>query len=162
MKELWDLYNYKEEKLDKKVYRGEKLQDDEFHIVVNTWIKNKEGKFLITQRSSNKTFPLMWECTGGSGLSGETPIEAAVRETKEEIGINVYEKDAHFIGKTLRYYEGCPDILYVYLFETNEIKISIQDEEINDYMWASKEEILKLYKDNKFCANAFFLEAILN
>ena len=44
MTELWDVYNFRGEKLDKKVYRGERLKDDEFHIVVNSWIKNEDNK----------------------------------------------------------------------------------------------------------------------
>ena len=161
-RELWDLYNSEGVKLNKTVYRGDKLKDDEFHIVVNSWVKNKDDKFLITQRIETKSFPLTWECTGGSGLSGETPLESAIREVKEELGIRVYKKDAKLIGKTLRYYQGCPDILYVYLFETNEENITIQKEEVNDYKWATKEEILELYKNNKFSANAFFLDVIFN
>ncbi len=57
MKELWDVYNFRGEKLNKKVYRGERLKDDEFHIVVNSWIKNEDNKFLITQRVATKSFP---------------------------------------------------------------------------------------------------------
>ena len=102
----------------------------------------------------------MWETTGGSGLSGETPIESAIREVKEELGIKVYKKDSKLIGKTLRYFDGCPDILYVFSFTTTDKDIKIQEEEVNDYMWASKEEILELYKNNMFAANAFFLDAI--
>ena len=41
--------------------RGERLKDDEFHIVVNSWVKNEDNKFLITQRVATKSFPLMLE-----------------------------------------------------------------------------------------------------
>ncbi len=160
MKELWDIYNSRGEKLGKKIYRGERLKDNEYHIVINAWVKNENNKFLITQRVATKSFPLMWETTGGSGLSGETPIESAIREVKEELGIKVYKKDSKLIGKTLRYFDGCPDILYVFSFTTTDKDIKIQEEEVNDYMWASKEEILELYKNNMFAANAFFLDAI--
>ena len=114
----------------------------------------------VSLSNTTKSFPLTWECSGGSALSGETPLDSAIREVKEELGINVYKKNAKLIGKTLRYYDGCPDILYVFIFETNKTNINIQQEEVNDYMWASKEEILNLYKDNKFSANAFFVDAL--
>lgn len=160
--EFWDLYDKDGNKIDKVVKRGDKLQDDEFHIVVNAWIKNENGEFLITQRSEKKSFPLMWECTGGSALQGESPLKAAIREVKEELGIDVYEEKSIFVGKTLRYYENCPDILFVYVFESNNLldEIKIQEEEVNDVMWASKEFILDLYKNDKFGANAFFFDAI--
>ena len=160
--EFWDLYDKDFNKINKIVKRGEKLNDDEFHIVVNAWIKNNKGEFLITQRSANKSFPLMWECTGGSALQCESPLKAAIREVKEELGIDVYEEKSIFVGKTLRYYENCPDILFVYVFESNNLldEIKIQEEEVNDVMWASKEVILDLYKNDKFGANAFFFDAI--
>lgn len=68
MGELWELYDKDKNKINKIVKRGDKLNDDEFHIVVNVWIKNKNNEFLITQRSINKSFPLIWETTGGSAL----------------------------------------------------------------------------------------------
>ena len=58
--EYWDLYNYNGLKKKKKAIRGSKLNNDEFHLVVNAWIVNDKGEFLITQRSANKSHPLMW------------------------------------------------------------------------------------------------------
>ena len=55
--EFWQLYNKNGEKINKIVKRGDKLSDDEFHIVVNAWIKNDKGEFLITERSKNKSIP---------------------------------------------------------------------------------------------------------
>ena len=160
--EYWDLYDYKGKKKDKIAIRGTKLNNDDFHLVINAWIVNDNGEFLITQRSANKSHPLMWECTGGSALKGETSLDAAIREIKEELGIDIDSKTATFIGKSRRFYESCPDILHVWLFKSNEdIKnIKIQEEEVNDVMWASKEKILELFKDNKFEANSFFNKVI--
>lgn len=162
MTELWDLYDKNRNMLIKKVKRGEKLLDDEYHLVINAWIKNDKNEFLITQRAATKSHPLMWECTGGSAIMGEDSITAAIREVKEELGIDVYENDGKFLGSMLRYYPNCPDILDVWIFNSN-VKIDdvcIQEEEVNDVMWASKEQILELYKNGKFEANAYFLEAI--
>lgn len=161
-KEYWDLYDKEGKSLNKKVLRGNKLSDDEYHIVVNAWIKNSNNEFLITRRSINKSKPLMWECTGGSALAGESPLDAAIREVKEELGINLNKDNVSFIGKTNRYYQGCPDILYVYLFKCDISldKIKIQEEEVDSVMWASKEEVLELYNNKKFEANMFFDEVI--
>lgn len=156
--EYWDLYNYNGLKKKKKAIRGSKLNNDEFHLVVNAWIVNDKGEFLITQRSANKSHPLMWECTGGSALMGETSLQAAIREVNEELGLDVSGKDAIFIGESRRFYENCPDILHVWLFKDNSDlnKVKIQVEEVNDVMWASRETILSLFNDNKFEANALF------
>lgn len=160
--EYWDLYDYSGKKKDKIAIRGTKLNNDDFHLVINAWIVNDNGEFLITQRSANKSHPLMWECTGGSALKGETSLDAAIREINEELGIDIDSKTATFIGESRRFYESCPDILHVWLFKSNEdIKnIKIQEEEVNDVMWASREKILELFKDNKFEANSFFNKVV--
>lgn len=157
MTEIWDIYN-KDRKIIGKIKRGEKLKDNQYHLVVNVWIKNSKNEFLITQRSESKTFPLKWETTGGSALTKETSLEAALREAKEELGIKLNPKNAILIGTTYRYYPNCNDILDVYLFK-EDIKlqnIKVQKEEVNDVMWASKEKILDLYRQDKFEANDFF------
>ena len=163
MPELWDLYDKERNKINKIVKRGDKLNDDEYHLVVNSWIKNDKNEFLITQRSENKSHPLMWECTGGSAILGEDSITAAIREVKEELGIDVNKKTAKYVGSTLRYYPNCPDILDIWIFKSNvSIKeVKIQEEEVNDAMWATKEKIMELYENGKFDANAYF-EDIIN
>jgi len=160
--EYWDLYDYKGNKKKKIAIRGTKLNNDDFHLVVNAWILNDNGEFLITQRSANKSHPLMWECTGGSAIIGEKSIDAAIREVKEELGIEVSKDNATFIGSSRRFYESCPDILHVWLFkvEGKVQNIKVQEEEVNDVMWASKNKILELFKEGKFEANSFFDKVI--
>lgn len=49
---------------------------------------NSTGKYLFTQRSSNSSHhPLEWECPAGKIEPGETSLEAALRELKEEVDI---------------------------------------------------------------------------
>ena len=149
--EYWDLYDKNKKKLNKTVRRGDKL------------LKKQKGEFLITQRNANKSHPLMWECTGGSALAGEDSLKAALREVKEELGIDISKCQYKFIGRTLRYYEHCNDILEVYLFYSDEdIKNVKVQEEVNDVMWASKDKILDLYNNGKFEANAYFKEVVEN
>ena len=49
MIEYWDVYDKNRNKIDKVVQRGENLNEDEYHIVVCVWIRNEEGKFLISR-----------------------------------------------------------------------------------------------------------------
>ena len=160
MKEYWDLFDKNRKKLKRKAVRGEKLKFGEYHIVINAWIRNEKNEFLITRRSETKAYPLMWECTGGSVLYGETSEEAAIREVEEELGIHV--KDGVLIGSTIRYYPNCPDILDVWLFESNKPldEITIQEEEVADVMWASVKKIKELYNHGDFEANPFIEDAL--
>ena len=161
--EYWDLYDKDRNKLNKKKARGSILKDDEYHLVINAWIKNENDEFLITQRAATKSHPLMWECTGGSALAGETSVDAALREIKEELGIKIEPSSGKLIGSTRRYYKGCPDILDVWIFESNATldEIKIQEEEVCDVMWASIQTIRDLFNQGKFEANAMF-EKVLN
>ena len=159
--EVWDIYDKDFNKTGKTKLRGEKLEDDEFHLVINAWICNDRGEYLISQRTANKTHPLMWECTGGSAITGETPLQACVREIKEELGIDIRVDTAQFIGKINRYFLGHPDILFVYKFMDNSpiSAVKSQPEEVNDAMWADADTIKKLLKMGKFDANTFMKEA---
>lgn len=161
--EYWDLYNYDGKKKNKIAIRGDKLNNDDFHLVVNAWIMNENGEFLITQRVPTKSHPLTWECTGGSAMLGENSLQAAIREVKEELGIDIAANKGIFIGESRRFYESCPDILHVWLFKLdNEIpNFKIQKEEVNDLMWASRDKILQLFYEHKFEPNSFF-DKIMN
>ena len=88
--EKWDLYTKYREKSGKEHIRGEKIPEGFYHLVVHVWIRNQKGEYLISQRSFRRpTFPLMWECVGDSVLKGESSIEGAVREVKEEVGLDL-------------------------------------------------------------------------
>lgn len=161
--ECWDLYNKDREKINKIVKRGDILENGEYHLVTNVWIKNSKNEFLITKRVGTKSHAYMWECTGGSAISGEDSLSAAIREAKEELGICLNKEDAKLIGTTLRHYPNCSDILDVWIFNSD---ISIEDvvcqeEEVCDVMWATANKIKELQVQNKFEANAFFEEALL-
>ena len=85
--EKWDLYNAKREKSGITVCRGEIIPKGLYHLSVSVWIVNQQGQYLLSQRHPKKQYPLYWECTGGSVLSGETSLQGAIREVKEELGI---------------------------------------------------------------------------
>lgn len=88
--ERWDLYTKNGELTGKEHIRGNELPDDCYHLVVHVWVRNSEGKYLISQRAASRpTFPLKWECVGGSVLKGENSLEGAIREAKEEVGIDL-------------------------------------------------------------------------
>lgn len=62
--EKWDLYDKNRNKLNKVVNRGDYLSDDEYHLVVNAWIKNDKDEFLITQRNAKKVLLLCGNAQG--------------------------------------------------------------------------------------------------
>ena len=104
----------------------------------------------------------MWECTGGSALMGEDSFTSAIREVKEELGLDISNVDGIFIGSINRYYEGCPDILDVWLFKYNcdVSDVTIQVEEVNCAKWLSKEELKRMCQNGEFDKNPYFDEVM--
>lgn len=88
---------------------------------VHVWIRNSKGEYLISQRSANRpTYPLMWECVGGSALKGEDSLLGAIREAKEEAGVDLVPENGQVLfSKTRKIINGkiYNDIIDVWLFE---------------------------------------------
>lgn len=120
-KEIWDLYNENRELIGKDHVRGEQLPADGYHLVVHVWIRNSKGEYLISQRSANRRHcPLMWECVGGSVLKGEDSLQGALREAKEEVGVDLEPKKGQVLFTKIRkmlYGKIINDIVDVWLFE---------------------------------------------
>ena len=149
MSELWDIYDKNRNKTGKLAQRGvDKLKEGEYHIVVTAVILNSKNEILITKRAPFKTFPLMWECNGGSILAGETSLEGILREIREEVGVVLNESEGIFL-KTLE--RSCipPDFKDIWLFKKdirNE-EITLPDGEAIDFKWVTIDEFEKIRKN---------------
>lgn len=143
MPEFWNIYDQYRRDTGKIVQRGDPLAVDEYHIVVNVWLRNRDGRYLISRRAPGKTDPLRWESTGGSILAGETSLQGAVREVKEELGIDIDPAQGQRICSGLRQYENCPDILDVWLFPCDAPieSVVLQQEETCEARYATPAEI---------------------
>lgn len=140
MAETWDLYIRKGESLDfekigQTVERGKRLPNGTFHPVVHAWIRDERGYYLISQRCATKSNPLRWEPTGGSVLAGETTLQAALREVKEELGIDLKPDNGRPLCRGVRFYDGCDDFVDVWMFDADSKAIrkslKLQVEEVN-------------------------------
>ena len=103
-------YNEIRESTGKIWIRGNEMMEGDFHQVVHVWIMNEKGQFLIQQRQPwKKGWPSMWDCAAaGAVLVGETSEMGAIRETKEELGIELQMEDAELIF-TVKFSRGFDD-----------------------------------------------------
>lgn len=154
--EIWDLYNEKRELIGKEHVRGEQLPIDGYHLVVHVWIRNSKGEYLISQRSANRpTYPLMWECVGGSVVKGEDSLLGAVREAKEEVGVNLEPgKGRVLFTKVRKIIEGkiYNDIMDVWLFDYDgpvDLNNATTDE-VAQVAWMDREQIKELFEQKMF------------
>lgn len=62
-----------------------------YHATVHIWVVNEAGEVLLQKRSMQKdTHPGLWDISCAGHLSaGDTPLDAAVRELYEELGISI-------------------------------------------------------------------------
>ena len=154
--EIWDLYNENRELLGKDHVRGEQLPIDGYHLVVHVWIRNSKGEYLISQRSANRpTYPLMWECVGGSVVKGEDSLQGAIREAKEEVGVDLMPENGQVLfTKTRKIIEGkiFNDIMDVWLFDYDgEVDLgNATTDEVAQVAWMNREQIKELFDANMF------------
>jgi len=151
MDELWDVYDENRNLTGKIMKRSEYPRNaDEYHLAVHIWIRNDKNEWLISKRTPNKNYPLLWECTGGSVLAGEDSLTAALREVKEELGITL-DKEKGVLYRTIKR-PIHPDFCDVWVFEHNCSidDIVFQPDETCDAMWAAADKIIELMNNGEF------------
>ena len=71
-----------------------------YHNTVHVWFYTNKKEVLLSQRSAKKTIcPLLWDVSVAGHIdAGEAIMDAAVRETEEEIGLKITKPDLRKIG----------------------------------------------------------------
>tara|TARA_B100000989_G_C19515770_1_gene461540 strand:+ start:882 stop:1418 length:537 start_codon:yes stop_codon:yes gene_type:complete len=79
-----------------------------FRISVLVFLQDKNNRFLLLQRKKSPNLG-KWTPIGGKleMAIGESPFECAIRETKEEAGMDIQTEDLHLFGMiSEKSYEG--------------------------------------------------------
>jgi len=160
--EKWALYDKNLKPLNKLVDRDSLLQKGEYHLSVHAWIK-KDNKFLIFQRDeSKKIFPNYYEPIAGGVDGYEAPLDAILREVKEESALKVTKdqitKSFYIVNDTCKY----PEICYVYVFECDFSMedITIEKGKNKNACLLNKEDIINLIEEGKFLPLVIYKERI--
>ena len=123
-----------------------------YHKPVWIWIINSKNEILVQKRAANKkNHPNKWDMpSAGHVVAGETPIQGAIRETFEELGIKTKEGDYKFICEYIQ--DKSFEIAQVYLLKMNiDIsKLNLQKDEVSEVKWLSYEEFKKVLLSNEF------------
>ena len=140
MAEYWDLYDAAGRKTGETHLRGTKVPEGRFHKVVHIWIRNSEGELLLQKRSDRvDNCPGEWATTGGSVQAGEEPVETAVRELFEEMGITVTPEELMYCLMIRRKDSFC--YVYVIRKDVSTESLRLQEEEVAAAKWMSIEEM---------------------
>lgn len=107
---------------------------------------------MVQKRAPNKTYPNMWDITGGSAILGDDSLQAALREAKEEIGIELLPHQGECFKSYISQNADFPQFTDVWLFSAdfNISEVVCQPEEVAEAKWATSEEILAMIGRSEF------------
>ena len=148
--EVWDIYDALRHPTGRTMLRGEMVQKGDYHMVVHVIIFNRAGQMLIQQRQScKKAFPDAWDISvGGCAIQGENSQQAAMREVREELGLEIELHDTP-PDMTLAFPGGFDD-MYIVERELDPDVLHLQEEEVQAVRWADREEILEMLRKGEF------------
>ncbi len=127
-----------------------------WHRAIYAFIFNENGEVLLQKRSKKKKlWPNLWDITaGGHVLAGEFGMQALIREIKEELGIDIKENEIKYLvgstssntkGKIINnHFNEC----YIVTKNIDISQLDLQEEEVSDARWFTKEEILERIDNN--------------
>lgn len=148
--ELFDLYDSERNKTGQTMERGTPIPKGCYRMVVHVCVFGSNGKMLIQRRQPFKrSWSGMWDLTvGGSSVSGDTSFAAAIRETSEEIGVQLapYELKRVLTIQT----ESIFDDIYIVQKDLDETALTLQYEEVEQVKWADIAEIKSMIKEGCF------------
>ncbi len=123
-----------------------------YHKPAWTWAYNSKGQILIQKRSmKKKRFPGLWDMTcAGHVDAGESSVMGAIREAKEEIGVDVREDEMQFMFEYIE--DDAWEIGQVFFFKIDKEaeEITLQEEEVEEVRWVSLDELKELLYSDKF------------
>jgi 8-oxo-dGTP pyrophosphatase MutT (NUDIX family) len=147
--EIWDVYDAERNLKGRTHRRADPLRPGDYHLVVHVWLQNSKGELLIQKRAPNKGYPNMWECPGGSAITGDDSITAAIREVKEETGLDVKPENGRRIYTFVRDESICDVWLFTQDFDVTDVVF--QEYETTDAMYATPDKILSMLDKGEFC-----------
>lgn len=147
--ELWDLYDHKGFSTRQTMRRGQRVPQGLYHLVVHIWVMDSNGRYLIQQRSQNVSWkPGQWASTGGSAIAGEDPLNAAIRELGEEVGLHVCAADMCLVNRMRRTNSFC--YIYRVLSDLPESAFTLQKEEVAAVKWVTQAQIEQMIAQGEF------------
>lgn len=131
MEEYIDIVTKEGKPTGKNALKSEVHQKGYYHNTAHLWLYTKNGDILLQQRSLQKMIcPGLWDVSvAGHVDSGETLTFGAIRETREEIGLELQESDLKKIGvfECFQSYDnGITDNEFHHTFLA-ELRVKLQD-----------------------------------
>lgn len=112
--------------------------------VTGAIVRKKNGEILFARspKWSNK-----WTLPGGHIEPGETIIEAAWREAKEETGLTLQPKEIIHFGEMINpkdFHRPAHFVYFDVVFDVVDEKVTLDNTELSEYLWIKPEQALEL------------------
>ncbi|KAK8838583.1 hypothetical protein M9Y10_033215 [Tritrichomonas musculus] len=156
--EYFDILDENGEKTGRTKLRSEVHRDGDWHKAVHIWILNDKGDVLLQRRCPTKdSHPNCLDISCAGHLSaGDDSITAAVRELKEELGIDASPSDLKFIKtikRSSKYTETFINNEFndMYILRTKKTidDMTFQKEEISEIMYVSYKKFKEMIKNRQ-------------
>lgn len=156
--ELIDICDKNNNLLGIQKMKSEAHKEGLWHRAAHVWVYNSKGEVLLQLRAKSKDlFPNMWDVSAAGHVSAsEKPINAAIREIDEEIGLSVKETNLCFfkVFKYQGFFRGIIDncLIHIYLYRLDEDirNLKLQKEEVEAISFIPVKEIeigLKIHSE---------------
>lgn len=162
MVELWQLYDEDTNPLvGSGATKDDVLSGALLHGASHVWIwryMNGAVQVLLQKRAKNKrTWPDKFDISAAGHIDlGESPEQAAIRETKEEIGVDISASDLKPVAIHKAYLEAGNgnienEFQWVYLLELGgDRDFHLQESEVASLVWVSLDTIRKNYESGDY------------
>ena len=175
--ELFDICDEQGNPTGDIVERSEAHEKGICHRTAHIWIAKQENgryKVLLQKRSMDKdSFPGRYDTSSAGHIqAGDEPMESALRELGEELGIKAEASDLDFAGTFRIQYEKefhgkmfrDNEVAFVFVYQkpVDIADLTIQKEELDGVSWFDLEETYEACKnhDQKFCVPIGGLETV--
>lgn len=154
--ELFDVIDSKGNPTGQIVSREKAHAEGIMHRTAHIWIiREMDGRvqILLQKRSQNKdSFPGKFDTSSAGHIqAGDEPLESALRELKEELGISAAPEQLHFAGtfpiSFVKEFYGKvfrdEEVAFVYIYKepVNTEELILQKEEVETVQWFDLEEV---------------------
>ena len=169
--ELIDIFDEENNPTGIKKMKSEAHREGLWHRTVHVWIYNSKKEILLQLRAKDKdVYPDCWDISSaGHVAAGEGPEESAIRELKEELGIDARKEDLKFlrIRKSVHQFREIKnsEIEYIFLmkFDGAAETLNLQKEELQGVKFFQiddlKEELQK--NSEKFVPHGKYFDEIM-
>lgn len=148
--ELWDVYDEDRLPTGRTAVRGGARRAGDCQLVVHVCLFNARGEMLIQQRQHTKhSYPDYWDVSVGGGvIAGESVRAAAMRELREELGLEIDLSET--VAAVTLSFDGGFDDYFLADCDVPLAALTLQTEEVQAVRWVTKEEIKAMITRREF------------